>query len=146
MQLRRQLGRRRPSSSARPAGGWRQPVGVKAYLDGHEFDLDRLVDLLPSGDTRVAKAGDGYYLVAAEMDVRPADVPFYEVAARVLETVNGLARVSDPPYRPVKLSDRYEEGDRRHTVVLGTAEARLGWPRLIRMSPKRWCSWARYPG
>lgn len=57
-------------------------VGMKAYLEGHQFDLDRLVYLLPSGDVRVAKAGDGYYLVAAEVDQRSEDVPFSEVAAR----------------------------------------------------------------
>lgn len=55
---------------------------MKAYLEGHQFDLDRLVYLLPSGDVRVAKAGDGYYLVAAEVDQRSEDVPFSEVAAR----------------------------------------------------------------
>jgi hypothetical protein len=35
-------------------------VAVKAWLEGHEFDLEDLATLLPTGDTRVIKEGDGY--------------------------------------------------------------------------------------
>lgn len=57
-------------------------MSVKAWLEGHQFDLDDLVALLSTGDTRVVKDGDAYYLLSAEIDSRPAGVPFYEVAPR----------------------------------------------------------------
>jgi hypothetical protein len=47
-------------------------VIVKAWLEGHQFDLDALAELLPAGDTRVVLDGDGYYLTATEIDNRPA--------------------------------------------------------------------------
>lgn len=100
-------------------------MSVKAWLEGHQFDLDSLVQLLPTGDTRVMSDGDGYYLTATEIDNRPAGVPFYEVAPRILQRVNGLARVKNAGYRPVRLSGRYQEGERRHQVVqVGTAACR----------------------
>lgn len=98
---------------------------VKAWLEGHEYDLDDLIELLSSGNTRVVKDNDGYYLTSTEIDDRPTGVPFYEVAAQVLRRVNGLARAKNPQYRPVRLAGRYHDGDRPHTVVpIGTVEAR----------------------
>jgi len=37
-------------------------VTVKAQLVGHPFDLEALAAMLPSGDTRVLKENDDYYL------------------------------------------------------------------------------------
>jgi hypothetical protein len=46
---------------------------MKAWLEGHEFDLEDLARLLPTDDVRVIKEGDGFYLTAAELDnPRPA--------------------------------------------------------------------------
>jgi len=33
---------------------------VKAWLEGHQFDLEDLVQLLPSGDVRVVREDDAY--------------------------------------------------------------------------------------
>ncbi|WP_326561397.1 hypothetical protein [Micromonospora sp. NBC_01796] len=100
---------------------------VKAWLDGDEIDLEDLVDLLPDGDIRVAKDDDGYYLSATKIDNRPAGVPYYEAARDVVRTVNGLGRAHNPGFRAVRLNGRYQDGDRKATVVIvGTAEARLG--------------------
>jgi hypothetical protein len=67
----------------------------------------------------------GFYLIANEIDNRPARVPFYEVAPVILQRINGLARAKNASYRPVSLSGRYQEGDSRHQVVLvDTAECR----------------------
>lgn len=93
-------------------------MSMRAWLEGHQFDLDELVALLPTGDTRVVKDGDAYYLVSTQIDDRPDDVRFYEVAPKVLELVNGLARMNNPFYRPVRLSGRYQDGEQRHTVVV----------------------------
>ena len=85
-------------------------VTVKAQLRGHDFDLQDLADLLPSGDTCVVKDVDGHYLTSAEIDDRPEGVPFYEVAPRVLRRVNGLARARKPNFEPVELNGHYTEG------------------------------------
>ena len=98
---------------------------VKAWLDGHPYDLEDLAELLPTGDTRVVKEGDDYYLTSLRIDNRAEDVPFYAVAPSVLQQVNGLARAMRDGFRPVRLTGRYTEGDRRHVVVsAGVAEAR----------------------
>lgn len=91
---------------------------VKAWLQGHTFDLEVLAELFPAGDVRVAKEGDEYYLTAIEMSASPTGREFYEVAPEALRRVNGLARAMHPnDYRPVELADRYEGGDGRHHVV-----------------------------
>jgi hypothetical protein len=101
-------------------------VTVKVWLEGHQFDLEALAELLPTGDIRVEADGNGgFYLTANEIDNSPAGVPFYEVAPVVLQRINGLARARNASYRPVSLSGRYQEGDIRHQVVrVGTAECR----------------------
>lgn len=53
---------------------------VKAWLKGHDFDLQDLVTLLPSGDTRVAREGDRYYVTSTEIDQRPDGGEPYQVA------------------------------------------------------------------
>lgn len=100
-------------------------VTVKAWLRGHDFDLRDLVGLLPSGDVRVVKDVDGYYLTSVEIDDRPEGVPFYEVAPWVLRRVNGLARARNPSFEPVELSGHYTEEGAVHAVVAaGTVKAR----------------------
>jgi hypothetical protein len=100
-------------------------VTVKARLEGHEFDLQDLADLLPAGDIRVARDDAGYYLEAAVIDNPPEGRTFYEAAQEILPLVNGMGRVKNPRFRPVALSGRYQDGEKQHMVVaVGTAEAR----------------------
>lgn len=105
------------------AGPFRWPgvgsrfVTVKAWLEGHQFDLEDVADLLTAGDLRVIKEGDRYYLTSPEIDNPPAGKQFYEVAPDVLARVNGLGRAHNPRFRPVKLAGTYQEGDHRHHVV-----------------------------
>jgi hypothetical protein len=101
-------------------------VRIKAWLTGHPFDLQTLAELFVSGDTRVVKDGDDYFLTATAIDNGPDGVPFYEAAPVMLQRVNGLARVlRGDDYRPVALSGRYQEGESVHTVAsAGVAEAR----------------------
>jgi hypothetical protein len=89
-------------------------VSVKAELKGHDFDLDALVHLFPSGPVR---ENGVHYLLADEIDNRPQGVQYYEGAPKILKTVNGLARVADPAYQPVELSGYYLDGEQRHVVV-----------------------------
>jgi hypothetical protein len=98
---------------------------MKARLDGHEFDLQDLADWLPSGNIRVAKDNVGYYLSAAVIDNPPEGKTFYEAAQDLLPIVNGIGSLKSAKFRPVKLDGRYQDGEKRHTVVgVGTIEVR----------------------
>jgi hypothetical protein len=100
-------------------------VTMKARLDGHEFDLQDLADWLPSGNIRVAKDDVGYYLSAAVIDNPPEGKTFYEAAQDLLPMVNGIGSLRSAKFRPVKLDGRYQDGEKRHTVVgVGTIEVR----------------------
>jgi hypothetical protein len=82
-------------------------VTIQAWLTGDVFDLQDLADLLPSGDVRVIRSGDEFYLTAAELDSPPVGAVVPDVAERVLARVNGLARARIHDFMPVRLSGRY---------------------------------------
>jgi hypothetical protein len=90
---------------------------MKAWLTGHEFDLSDLGELLPSGDVRVEREGDEYYLTSPEIDNPPEGMAFYDVAQQRTTKVNGLARVRNPSFQPVALSDKHSDGEGQHVVV-----------------------------
>jgi hypothetical protein len=82
----------------------------------------------------VVQENGGHYLSADEIDDRPQSVQYYEVAAKILERVNGLARVADPAYAPVELSGHYLEGEQRHVVVkpgVIATRSRVGSPTVL---------------
>ena len=118
-------------AKCRGSGDTLRVVSMKAELNGHEFDLDALVDLFPSGPIRVVRESGVHYLLADEIDNRPQGVQYY--APKVLETVNGLARVANSAYQPVELSGYYFEGEQRHVVVKPDGvviRMRAGTPRV----------------
>jgi hypothetical protein len=70
-------------------------------------------------------------LLVDEIDNRPQGVQYYEVAPKILKTVNGLARVADPAYQPVELSGNCFDGEQRHVVVSAetvVVRSRVGTP------------------
>ena len=87
---------------------------TNAWLDGHQFDLQDLAELLSLGDVRVVREDDSYYLTSPEIDHPPQGATFYEVAASLLAHVNGLGRVKNPSFRPVELNGKYTEGESQH--------------------------------
>jgi hypothetical protein len=89
----------------------------KVWLEGHPFDLQALTELLPSGDTRVVCEGDEFYLTSPDIDNPPEGVAYYDAAEQLITTINGLARVKDPHFRPVALSGRCTEGESQHFFV-----------------------------
>lgn len=101
-------------------------MSVKAWLQGHEFDLQDLADLLPSGDTRVQKDEEGYFLTSVEIDNRAADVSRHQIALTLLARVNGLGRVQNPNFHPVRLSGRYtDEGAVHHVWAVDDVVVRV---------------------
>jgi hypothetical protein len=94
-------------------------VAVKAWLTGHEFDLECLVDLLRSGDVRVVKEGDQFYLTSPALDAAGDDAASgHDIAQRLLTQICGVARARDPDFKNVKLTGRYQDGELTHVVGL----------------------------
>lgn len=101
-------------------------VGRGAVVSGHEYqglaewrplDLEELAERFHDGATRVVREGDRYYLASGEIDNRDEDAALNVVAKAVLTRVNGLARVVNPEFRPVKLSGEYGDGEKQHVIV-----------------------------
>ena len=55
---------------------------TKAWLEGHQFDLADLAELLASGDVRVEHddSEDAYHLTAPEID-NPAEINRFDIPA-----------------------------------------------------------------
>jgi hypothetical protein len=67
---------------------------MKAWLEGHEFDLQDLADLLPSGSPRVTKEDGDFFPSSVELDDLSPGAHLHEVAGKLLRRANGLARES----------------------------------------------------
>jgi hypothetical protein len=103
-------------------------VLVKAWLQGHQFDLEDLAELLAEGDVRVVHddAEDAYYLTSPEIDNPTDGTTFYDVAQRLLPRINGIGRVNKADFRPVQLTGRYGTPTGQHIVAAAlSSELRL---------------------
>lgn len=101
---------------------------TKAWLEGHQYDLQDLSRLLGTGDVQVLHdaQSDAYYLTAAEIDNPPNGQAYSEVAQRIIRRVNGLGRTSQSDFRPVKLTGRYTTPTGESVVAAAVAlEVRL---------------------
>lgn len=89
---------------------------VKAWLEGHQFDLEDLAQLLATGDVRVVQDTDedGYYLTAPEIDKPPETNRFDIPAERLIVRANGLGRAKSADFRPVKFSGKCTTPDGRN--------------------------------
>lgn len=130
--------------SERRIGRYALRMPVKAQLGGHKFDLERLAELFSHGDPKVVKADEGFFLEATALDGLLYEASrMREAATVILARFNGVARLRDASFRPVRLLNRYvndagsgntmidvgDEARVRDTatvVVVGTAEARFG--------------------
>jgi hypothetical protein len=102
-------------------------VLIKAWLQGHDFDLMTLAELFREGDPAVIANDEGYSLDLPAPDGLLDDgARLYEAASVLLRRVNGVARTRSSDFRPVGLIGRFsDETGRRHSVVLAeAAEAR----------------------
>jgi hypothetical protein len=84
-------------------------VTTKAWLVGHQFDVDHLAQLLSTGDVKVMRDGDRYYLTSPEIDNPTPETKKHEVAERLINYVNGLGRVTHSNFRPVTLTRIYDD-------------------------------------
>jgi hypothetical protein len=111
-----------------------------AWLEGNPADLQDLANLLASGqsDVQLAHEGDAYYLTAPTIDNPPEGTTFYDAARRVIDHINGLARVMNPSIQAVRLSGRYTQGESEHVIISPPpmeARIRMGTPTVIVTKP-----------
>ena len=84
---------------------------MKAWLEGHNFDLDTLCELFTDGEPIVARSVSGsYYLESSGLESPEGKVDT-QAARALLKRVNGAARAIDRDYQPVKLSGSYTRPD-----------------------------------
>jgi hypothetical protein len=102
-------------------------VLVKAWLQGHQFDLEDLAELLAEGDVRVVHddAEDAYYLTSPEIDNPPEAGRFDKPAERLIVRINGLGRAKSADFRPVKLSGKYTDSNGNAHLFVSPAPAEL---------------------
>jgi hypothetical protein len=94
-------------------------VTTKAWLEGHNFDLEDLADLLAEGDVRVVHDADenAYYLSAPEID-KPPEAKRFDIAAKqLIDRINGLGRTKNSDFRLVRLAGRYTDPTGTHIHV-----------------------------
>jgi len=115
----------RPPQSCRPVPQYHKCVTAKAWLEGHQFDLDDLAELLATGDVRVVREDDAYYLTAPEIDNPPEAGRFDKPAERLMGNINGLGRVRSADFRPVKLSGKYTDSNGNEHLIVSPAPAEL---------------------
>ncbi|MCL9762969.1 hypothetical protein [Frankia sp. AiPa1] len=101
-------------------------MALKARLHGRDDDLALLSGALPTGDTRVARDEDGYYLTSATVEHRPSHIDYHPKATEALARVNGIGWITSPNFHPVKLTGIYHDGDRQHVVVSPTSITSTG--------------------
>ena len=79
----------------------------KAWLEGHEFDLETLRELFRAGDPLVAQdRSDGYYLESLALQDTNGQLD-HSAAEPLIRRINGVARAADQGVRPVNLRGRY---------------------------------------
>jgi|GEM_PF-1346548 hypothetical protein len=102
---------------------------VKAWLEGDRSDLQALTRLLVEVDARVVHDAneDAYYLTAPEIDSPSEPRRFDRAAEPLLRRINGMARVQNADYQPVKLSGKYTDHNGQNIHFAEAAlEIRLG--------------------
>jgi hypothetical protein len=99
----------------------------KAWLEGHQFDLQDLAELLAAGDVRIVRdeTENAYYLSAPEIDNPPEAGRFDKPAKRLIVRVNGVGRAKSADFRPVKLSGKYTDSNGNEHLFVGAAPAEL---------------------
>lgn len=96
-----------------------------AHLEGNSHDLIILADLFPAGEPTVGRVGDGYHVKSSRFE-NVADASEVKArAAKVLETMHGVARMHDGSYRPVKLGTQFttDDGDLTSVILVDSIEA-----------------------
>ncbi len=99
----------------------------KAWLEGHQFDLEDLAEQLAVGDVRVVRdeTENAYYLTSREIDNPPEAGRFDKPAESLIVRINGLGRAKSADFRPVKLNGKYTDSNGNAHFFVSSAPAEL---------------------
>lgn len=90
----------------------------KAWLEGHEFDLETLRELFRAGDPLIAQdPSDGYYLESSALQGSNGQLS-HSAAKPLVKRINGVARAAAQGFRPMHLRGRYTAPDGTMSVVV----------------------------
>lgn len=93
----------------------------KAWLEGHDFDLETLGELFPKGEPLVGQdPSGGYYLESSALQDSNSQIDT-NAAQALVKRINGAARAIDQGFQPVSLTGRYTTPDGTTSVVIGAA-------------------------
>jgi hypothetical protein len=97
----------------------------RAYLEGHPFDLDLLVEQFDRGQVVVRRDGDQCWMESPDFEALTEASEVQRVSCNLLSAMNGAAALVDASYRRVELTDRFSDGTGSMFVLLSAAiEAR----------------------
>jgi hypothetical protein len=101
-------------------------MGWRAYLEGHQFDLDLLVEQFDRGQVVVRRDGDQCWMESPDFAALAEPGELQRVSGNLLSEMNGAAALVDASYRRVELTDRFSDGTGSNFVLLSAAiEARI---------------------
>jgi len=83
----------------------------RARLGGEDFDLEELPALFTSGELRVLKEEESYYLASSEFETLGSAREVRAIALRLLERINGATRLVFPDFRAATLGQVEEVGE-----------------------------------
>jgi hypothetical protein len=96
-------------------------VPWKAWLEGHDFDLETLGELFPKGEPLIGQdPSGGYYLESSALQDVNGQIDT-NTAQALVKRINGAARTIDHGFQPVSLSGRYTAPDGTTSVVISGA-------------------------
>jgi hypothetical protein len=93
----------------------------RAYLEGHPFDLDLLVEQFGRGQVVVRRDGDQFWMESADLETLTEASDVQRSCRNLLSAMNGAAALVDASYRPVKLTDRFSDRTGSIFVLLSAA-------------------------
>lgn len=98
-------------------------------MEGDVIDLGILRRTFPSSvggaDPQVQEDADGFYFESERLDdFEDIGNDGHRVAEQIVREMNGVARMLDSTFRPVRLVGRYAKGGNVHIVVTDTLEIR----------------------
>ena len=97
----------------------------RAYLEGHPFDLDLLVEQFDRGQVVVRRDGDQCWIESPDFEALTEPGEVQRVSRNLVNAMNGVAALVDASFRRVELTDRFSDGTGSTFVLLSAAiEAR----------------------
>lgn len=101
-----------------------ESLTTKARLEGEGYELAVAAEQFASGNTRVGREGEQYYLTDPALDSCQADT-LMDTGTLIVQRVNAVCRMADSEFRSISLSGAFNHSDGGVTIAGATAEIRV---------------------